>query len=368
VTYTNNSPATCQLLNLGSGRFSIQPKFPLPATDGLTCTFTANQGGNDLFLAAAPVSQSITFLRQATRVNVIAPNAVPVSGAFLLANVSSTEGRVSTWVKGISFTTSTPTVCTISEYTTEDSRGPRVTIRPKGNGACAVSISFEGTGDLKPSAAAWSFNFTGLNIPAPGSNTPQTIDFPALAQRDVGRSQPLLAKASSGLQVTYLSLTPAVCLILYPSSGPSVQTIAGVADASEWTCTIRASQAGDDRYAPAVPVDRTFKYVKAAMVLQVENGTNLVGAGPHAIITRVRLVDNVAMSGLTSLGHLLTAQSLTPTVCKIDSHGLWDRTAGIVNRTNVTVLGSGSCSLKFDFAGTKDRSPATLTWNATTRR
>jgi hypothetical protein len=204
-----------------------------------------------------------------------------------------------------------------------------------------------------------------LNTPAPGSNIAQTIDFPALVQKDVGRSQPLLAKASSGLQITYLSMTPAVCLILYPSSGPSVQTVAGVADASEWTCTVRAIQTGDDRYATAVPVERTFKYVKAAMVLQVENSTNLFGAGPHAIITRVRLVDNVAMSGLTSLGHLLTAQSLTPSVCKIDSHGTWDRTAGIVNRTYVSGLANGTCSLKFDFAGTRDRAPATLTWRAT---
>jgi hypothetical protein len=353
------------LLALGNGRFSIQPKYPLPVADGLTCTFTANQAGNDLFLAATPVSQTITFLRQATRVNVIAPNAVPVSGAFLLANISSTEGRSSIWAKSITFTTSTPAVCTISEYTEEDSRGPRVTIRPKGNGTCAVSITFAGTGDLKPSSAAWSFNFTGLDIPAPGSNTPQTIDFPALVQRDIGRSQPLLAKSTSGLQVTYLSMTPAVCMILYPSSGPSVQTVAGVADASEWTCTVRAMQTGDDRYAPAVPVERTFKYVKAAMVLQVENSTNLIGAGPHAIITRVRLVDNAAMSGLTSLGHLLTAQVLNPTVCKIDSHGTWSRTGGIVNRTYVTALINGTCTLKFDFAGTKDRAATSLTWNAT---
>jgi hypothetical protein len=42
-------------------------------------------------------------------------------------------------------------------------------------------------------------------------------------------------------------------------------------------------------------------------MLQVENAPTLNGVGPHAVITRVRLVDNAAMSGLTSLGHLLTA-------------------------------------------------------------
>gem|GEM_PF-6051486 len=48
------------------------------------------------------------------------------------------------------------------------------------------------------------------------------------------------------------------------------------------------------------------------MVLQVESAPSFAGVGPHAVITRVRLVDNVAMSGLTSLGHLLRAASLTP--------------------------------------------------------
>ena len=200
------------------------------------------------------------------------------------------------------------------------------------------------------------------------SNTAQTITFPALVDRPLGRSQPLLATATSGLQITYTSITPTICYILYPSNGPVVQTVANLAEGIDATCTVRASQPGDDRYAPASSVDRTFKYVKAPMVLVVENAPTLNGAGPHAIITRVRLVDDVAMSGLTSLGHVLTAQSLTANICRIDSHGTWDRTNGIVNRTYVTVLASGTCSLKFDFAGTKDRAPATLTWNATVRR
>jgi hypothetical protein len=301
-------------------------------------------------------------------VNVIAPNSVPISGAFLLANVSSTEGRVSSWSKGITFASSTPSVCTALEYTEEDSRGPRVTIRPKSNGVCTVNIAFAGTGDMKPSNASWSFTFAGLTIPAPGASAPQTIDFPALVDRSLGRSQPLLANASSGLPITYTSLTPNICIVLYPSTGPAVQTALNVSETANLTCTIRASQSGDDRFAPATSVERSFKYAKAPMVLVVENAASLTGAQSQAVVTRVRLVDNVAMSGLTSLGHLLTVQNLTPTICRVDSHGLWDRTGGIVNRTYVTVLATGTCSLKFDFAGTKDREATTLTWNASARR
>jgi hypothetical protein len=209
---------------------------------------------------------------------------------------------------------------------------------------------------------------TPTPTPTTGVKLPQTINFPALVDRSLGRSQPLLATTTSGLQVLYTSLTPNICYLIYPSTGPVVQTVANLSEGIDATCTVRASQPGDNRFTPAISVDRTFKYVKAPMVLVVENASTLNGAGPHAVITRVRLVDNVAMSGLTSLGHLLTVQNLTPTICRVDSHGLWDRTGGIVNRTYVTVLATGTCSLKFDFAGSRDREATTLTWNAAARR
>jgi len=126
------------------------------------------------------------------------------------------------------------------------------------------------------------------------------------------------------------------------------------------------TQAGDAKFSPAASVDQSFKYFKAPMVLQVENSSNLSGSGPHAIITRVRMVDNAAMSGLTSLGYLLNVTNLSPSICRIDSHGTWDKTGGIVNRTYLTALANGRCSLKFDFPGTKDLAPVSLTWNATT--
>jgi hypothetical protein len=330
----------------------------------MVCTLVANQAGNDAFLPATAVKQTLTFNKQATSLTLITPTSIPLSGAYLLAKMNSTEGRALSSVKGISFASTTPSICTVTEYTEEDSRGPRVTIRPVANGNCSIVINYAGDGSFKPSSTSWNYLFSGLNIPTPGSNTPQTIDFPALVDRSLGRSQPLLAKATSGLQITYISLTPSICYLLYPSTGAVVQTSAGVPESAELTCTIRATQPGDSRFAPASPVDRSFKYSKAPMVLQVESAPSLAGVGPHAIITRVRLVDNVAMSGLTSLGHLLRAASLTPSICAIQSHGTWDRTGGIVNRTYVTGISAGTCSLKFDFDGTKDRAPATLTWNA----
>lgn len=209
---------------------------------------------------------------------------------------------------------------------------------------------------------------TPTPAPTPIQKSAQNISFPALNNMAVGRSQPLLARSSSGLPITYMSMTPDVCFLVYPPSGPVIQTVNNRQDAAEWNCTVRANQTGNERFEPALPVEQSFKYFKAPMVLVVETNSNLRGTRPIAVVTRVRLVDNVAMSGLTSLGHLLTVQSLTPTVCRVDSHELWDRTGGIVNRTFVTGMVNGACSLRFDFAGTRDRAPATLTWNATVTR
>jgi len=103
-------------------------------------------------------------------------------------------------------------------------------------------------------------------------------------------------------------------------------------------------------------------------VIAVSSTSSLLGAGPHQVISTIGYVDKSNMSGLTSLGHLLTVVSLTPDVCKVNSNELWDRTGGIVNRTYVAGLKNGTCTLKFDFAGTVDRQPTTLTWNAIVSR
>ena len=361
----------CQILYPSSGVASVQPKFPIVGTpDPMTCTFTANQAGDSQYLAAAPVSQSLVFNRDTTRVAINAPTSVTAGGNFLWGTFVITSGRNlgGGGFKGISFVNSTPNICSLGEQTSEDyTKGERVTLRARSNGTCSIAVNYAGDSFYKPSSATWSINISGIDAPAPGSSAPQSIDFPNLVDWAPSRAQDLKAKASSGLPITYVSLTPDICWIIYPSIGPVVQRqpSAQLPDAPSWTCTVRASQPGDDRYAAAASVERSFKFLKAPMQLVVENPTTLTGVGPHAIITRVRLVDDTSMGGLTSLGHLLTAQSLTPTVCRIDQHELWDRTGGIVNRTFVTPLLNGTCSLKFDFAGTKDRAPATLTWNAT---
>ena len=147
-----------------------------------------------------------------------------------------------------------------------------------------------------------------------------------------------------------------------------VQRQARLVDAPSWTCTIRATQAGDSRFDAAPAVDTTFKFLKARTVIEVTSSSSLTGAGPHSVIATFGTVDRTIMSGLTSLATLLNVTSQTPSICQVAKNELWDKSGGVVNRTSVTVSASGTCTLKYDFVGSADRLPSTLTWSATVRR
>ena len=204
--------------------------------------------------------------------------------------------------------------------------------------------------------------------PTPVAKSAQTLTVSSMLDWEKNAAQPISGRATSGLPVGYTSLTPEVCFVINLASGTTIQRQARLNDAPSWTCTIRVTQDGDTRFNPATPVDVTFKFLKARTTIAVTSTNSLVGAGPHQVISTFGYVDTSMMSGLTSLGTLLNVASLTPTVCQVTNNELWDRTGGVVNRTYVTVSVSGTCSLKYDFAGSADRLPSTLTWNATVRR
>jgi len=204
--------------------------------------------------------------------------------------------------------------------------------------------------------------------PTPITKSSQTLTVSSLVDWEKNAAQPISGRATSGLPVGYTSLTPEVCYVINLSAGTTIQRQSRLNDAPSWTCTIRVTQDGDSRFNPATPVDVTFKFLKARTVIAVTSTNSLLGAGPHQVISTFGYVDTSMMSGLTSLGTLLNVVSQTPSICQVSKNELWDRSGGIVNRTYVTVSANGTCTLKYDFAGSADRLPSTLTWNATVRR
>jgi hypothetical protein len=123
----------------------------------------------------------------------------------------------------------------------------------------------------------------------------QTITFGALGNKTYGDGDfGVNATASSGLTVSFSSLTTGVCTV----SGPTVHIVAA------GTCTIRAAQAGDANYNAATPnVDQTFTVAKAATTTTVTCAT-----GPFAYTGAAQTPCSAHVIGAGGLN-----QSVTPT-------------------------------------------------------
>ena len=139
----------------------------------------------------------------------------------------------------VSFASLTPGVCTVA--------GSIVTL--VAGGTCTIQASQPGNGNY---AAAPSVNQSFIVTPAS-----QTISFGALADKPLC-AQPLTvsAAASSGLAVTFSSLTSSICMV----SGSTITL------ATAGTCTIRASQVGNASYNAAPTIDRSFAVLSGAEI------------------------------------------------------------------------------------------------------
>lgn len=125
---------------------------------------------------------------------------------------------------------------------------PQTVTEPTGNAADPhIGVSADG----QRATAVWA-HIVGNHtvIQSASAAQAQTITFPAVADTRVDRGPVALnATASSGLPVTYASLTPAVC----EAQGADVLLRA------VGSCSIRASQAGDGTYLAAAPTERSFQ-------------------------------------------------------------------------------------------------------------
>jgi sugar lactone lactonase YvrE len=126
--------------------------------------------------------------------------------------------------------------------------------------------------------------------------TPQTITFAAIAAQRAETSVPLTATASSGLPVSFTSLTPAICTVSASTAFPIAYG----------TCTIEATQTGNYEYAAAPAVYRSFWVNRAFQTI----------AFP-AIATPQVALTGVALTATASSGLAVTYVSTTPTYCTV---------------------------------------------------
>src|SRR4029453_5911458 len=141
----------------------------------------------------------------------------------------------------------------------------------------------------------------------------QSITFGALANKTYGTTPfSISATASSGLSVSFASLTPSVCTV----TGASVTIVL------PGTCTIQASQAGNAPYAPALGVNQRFPVSRASQTITFASiSSTQLGTPPFTVTA-------TASSGL-----LVYFSSLTPSVCTVSG-------------STVTLVAGGICSFR----------------------
>ena len=357
VVYSTSTSAVCQILDLGRGNFTVQYLVQKLQPDVSTCSITANQSGNGNFAPAQSVTRSFTYSKGASRINLRQPSSINTTGVFIYGMAAS--------VTPLGITTTSPDICSVHDvFYTYTPDGTRATLRAIKNGTCVVRFTFTGDSHLLPSTLTWSSVINGVTEIPVGSSTAQAITFAPIADREYGGGLRLTATSTSGLPITYKSLTPNICQILLPTEGAAVQAVYPTSGLDSANCIVEASQPGDSRFAPAISIQRSFNFVKAAMQITVSRSTSLVGSRSHIVDAAVSFVDRSKMSGLLSLGHALQVSSNTPTVCTVTSTSASDQRRGIFSRSMINPLTNGVCSLNFSFAGTSERRATNLSWSA----
>jgi alpha-tubulin suppressor-like RCC1 family protein len=199
--------------------------------------------------------------------------SIPVGGS---GNVSATGGPSG---NPVTFTSLTPGICSVAG----------TTVSGFAIGRCSIAANQAGNTYYDPAPQVTQ----QFPIGAPAS---QAITFGPAPTVNVNGVGPLQATASSGLPVSFVSNTPSICSV---SGGFVIGVSAG-------SCTVTATQAGDDLYGPAPQVPQTFPVGASdgTVGLGVEKaglGTGMVVSSPAAISCGATCNANLAANTVLTL-------------------------------------------------------------------
>ena len=353
VVFTSLTPAVCAI-NYQYAGGSTNYAYIEGVSAG-TCTIAANQpggvAGTTVYSTAAQVTQTITVTGLSAQAQTISFGAAPTG--VVAGTTPQGDGSVSGTVSatagsglGITFSSLTPTICAIYyAYSTG------AYVEGLSGGTCTIAANQDGgvtaTSVYSPAPqVTQSFTVTGV------VSKSQTIAFGSAPTGVIagtstggdGSAEGLVsATATSGLAVSFASLTPGVCALAY-YNGSTAAYVVGV---SGGTCTIAADQqgglAGGAIYGAAPQVTQSFTVAGLGAATQ----SITFGAAPAGVVAGTTLDGSGAVSGAitatSSSGLALTFSSLTPTVCSIyQPYG-----------TGTTVWGvsAGTCKIAADQPG-----------------
>ena len=268
-----------------------------------TCTITASQAGDDTW-APAQAQQQFTVTKAEQTITFDPVKDTPAHQPVPLHATASSK------LQPVRFAASPTDVCTVTEST--------VTAAPRPAPAPSPPPRPATTPGHQRRRSAFQVNPTGKKS--------QTIAFAQPSPAAVGAPVTLSASASSGLAVSFISSTTAVCTV----SGSTVTTVA------PGTCMITASQGGNADYAPARDVTQSFQ-------------VNPAGQKPQTITFAppkdTKVGEPVTLSASASSGLPVSFASSNTAVCTV---------AG----STATPVAAGTCTITASQSGDASYAPA----------
>ncbi|CAK0764289.1 exported hypothetical protein [Gammaproteobacteria bacterium] len=270
-----------------------------------TCVITANQAGNANYNAAPEATKSITIKGKTQTIGTITFNPTTLAiGGTTTVNATATSGL------DVSFSSTTPDVCTVTGNTVTDLVA----------GTCIVAANQAGNTIYSPAPRKLKSITVLKRTQSIGDITfnPTTLA--------IGGTTTVSATATSGLEVSFSSMTPAVCTV----------TGKTVTDLVAGTCVVAANQAGNATYNPAT------QKTKGITTLKRSQSIGTITFNPATLdVGGTTTVSATATSGLE-----VSFSSMTPTVCSVTGN-------------TVTDLVAGKCVVAANQAGNATYNPAT---------
>ncbi len=286
LTATPGASSSPLVFSLTSGPCSLTGA-SLSYTGAGSCVVAVNEAADANYNAAAQVTATVVVNKANQAIVFGAPPSIAVNGTGTVSATGGASGN------GVTFTRTTPAVCTISVAT--------VTALTAGN--CIIAADQAGNGNYNAAAQVLQTIGVGKASQTISGFAPTTpVVFGAAAQT---------LTATPGL-----SSSP---LVFSLTSGPCALAGASLSYTGAGSCVVAVNQAADANYNAASPVTAT-------VVINKANQTIVFGAAPSLLVSGT---GSVSATGGAS-GNAVTFTSSTPTMCTISG-------------STVTALLGGSC-------------------------